>query len=111
MAIFEPDTARLRAGGLGAADSAYLPASAIGGGALNLGRGGDGSLCGGNGSLFGEAGGEAAEISTARLGGGGGGAPRRLEPPVCCGLIEGGLETGGGAEGGGGGGALAFGGS
>lgn len=91
------DVARGRRGGTKPAGSANLPASAIGGGALNLRTGGDGSRGGGG------VGSSGASERVFRDGGGGGG-PRLLVEldPVSCGLIE--VTFGvGGADGGGGG--------
>lgn len=71
-AAFAPELARGRVEGAGLRPWEYLPASAIGGGARNLGRGGDGSR--GDG----EAESSCASGRALRDGGGGGGAPRRL---------------------------------
>lgn len=82
---------------------AYFPASAMGGGALNLVRGGEGSLAGAD-----EASSSSSSLLSGRAlldGGGGGGAPRRPLPlpSVFCGLRLG--RNAEGADGGGGGGA------
>lgn len=100
------DVARGRLGGTGPAGSAYFPASASGGGALNLrtgcagGAGGEGSRGGGD---------IASSVGSVRAlrDGGGGGGPRRLPEfvPVPWGLIVFTLGT----PGGGGGGARGFG--
>lgn len=105
------DAARFLFGRLGAGTCANLPASAIGGGALNWypERGGDGVLWGevsGDFSCLNEA----VLVLSGRLlrdGGGAGAGPLLDEtvPPVCCGLIDSSLAEG--AAGGGGGGALA----
>lgn len=100
-----PDDARGRAPAA-RLDLAYLPASAIGGGARNLGRGGDGSL--GLVDVVDSPSCPAGDASMRpRLEGGGGGGPRRppLLLPVFCGLSGADLG-GGGADGGGGGGAF-----
>lgn len=105
----DPDEARLRPEGCMAGPSltANLPASAMGGGARNLGcgglgaGGGDGVLAGGGGEL--DRGGEGALPGTGRRdGGGAGGGPLRLEEAVV--PVFSGLILAGGADGGGGGG-------
>ncbi len=101
----EPEEARARPEGCRAGPSftAYLPASAMGGGARKRGCGlaaGDGVRGGGDGDRGGDG---ALPPTGLRDGGGAGGGPRRLDEvvPVFSGLI---LE--GGADGGGGGGPL-----
>lgn len=97
---FAPELALERVPGAGLMPWENLPASAIGGGARNLGLGGDGS----RGEA--DAPSSCASGRVLRDGGGGGGAPRRLPEllPVLWGLTLG----AGGAEGGGGGGAFPF---
>lgn len=106
------DDARALFGGAGGR-LANLPASAIGGGALNTGFGGPG---GGDGSRGGDGGAGLAEelrvmpgasVFVLRAGGGAGGGPRFdvVVLPVFCGLMG---PLTGGALGGGGGGALDF---
>lgn len=108
LAKLEPEAARLRDGRLGPGIWAYFPASAIGGGARNLGRGGDGSRLGDwAGDCSRGGGGDGGASGRPRLAGGGGGGAPRL--PVFCGLIGWDFDTcGGGTEGGGGGGTLAL---
>ena len=72
---FAPDVARCLVGGGGV--WANLPASAMGGGARNFGRGGEGSR-GDSGGGVGGVGSSGASLRALRDGGGGGGAPRRL---------------------------------
>jgi len=98
-------------GGTGAFELAYLPASTIGGGALNLnaGRGGDGVRSGDLEGDFGDfAEGGVVWLSTRlrRAGGKAGAGPLFDESvlPVFCGLML--LAVVGGGAGGGGGGAL-----
>ena len=100
------ETALCLDGGGGAFVPANLPASAIGGGALNFGWGGDGVLSGDFEGGVGCRGGEGAALLTNRLfraGGGAGGGPLLddTELPVFCGLRE--LSLPGAAAGGGGG--------
>ncbi len=107
----EPDEARLRleAGGAGPGLTANFPASAMGGGARNLGCGlaaGDGVRGGGESERAGD---DVLPGTGLRDGGGAGGGPLRLledaPVPVFCGLSpECGAADGG--AGGGGGGAL-----
>lgn len=78
------EIARGRRGGTGPAGTANLPASAIGGGALNFRAGGDGSR--GDGGDVGSSGASGRDFRD----GGGGGGPRRLVEldPVSWGLMD-----------------------
>lgn len=106
---FEPEVARCR---VGPVECANFPASAIGGGARNLGLCGDDSRGGDlGGESWSDREGTGCSGRALLEGGGGGGAPRRPDAllPVFCGLMVFVFDAEGGAEGGGGGGgALAF---
>jgi hypothetical protein len=105
--FFRFEFARCLAGRAGVLECANLPASAIGGGALNFnaGRGGDGVRSGDSAGDFGS-GTEIDAWLDLLDGGGAGGGPlfEEMVLPVCWGLRD--FILPGGADGGGGGGAL-----
>lgn len=99
-----PEDALARTGSGGPPEPANLPASARGGGARNLGCGGnDGEGVRGGESSLGR-GGDGRPATGLRDGGGAGGGPLRLDDvaPVFCGLSLGGPAAGGGGGGAGG---------